>query len=62
VEPLQQLFGEGVYVHQFKINARRRSGGVSVAPGRHLGARRRQPGARDGISIFLDECCRSTAR
>src|SRR5262249_4450660 len=22
VEPLQQLFGEGVYVHQFKINAK----------------------------------------
>ena len=44
VEPLEQLFGEKLYMHQFKINAegavRRR--GVAVAPGlRHLGARRR---------------------
>ena len=49
VEPLQQYFGEDVYMHQFKINAkaRVRRRGLAVAPGlRHLGARRRHAASR----------------
>jgi len=48
IEPIEQVFGEQVYMHQFKINAkasfnRRR---LAMASGlRHLGSRRRDAGA-----------------
>ena len=44
IQPVEQFFGEPVYMHQFKINAKAavRRRGLAVAPGlRHLGARRR---------------------
>jgi ectoine hydroxylase len=43
IRPVEQVFGEHLYMHQFKINAKSAfDGEVAVAPGlRHLGARRR---------------------
>ena len=60
VEPLRQLFGEDVYVHQFKLNAKaafegdvwqwHQDYGTWAARRRHAGAARAM-----NIAIFLDE-------
>ena len=43
IRPVEQVFGEQLYMHQYKINAKAAFEGV--APGlRHLGARRRDAG------------------
>jgi len=59
VEPLQQLFGEGVYVHQFKINAKAAFEGDVWQWHQDYGTWARDDGMPEpramNISIFLDE-------
>jgi ectoine hydroxylase len=59
VEPLQQLFGEGVYVHQFKINAKAAFEGDVWQWHQDYGTWARDDGMPQpramNISIFLDE-------
>jgi len=59
VEPLQQLFGEGVYVHQFKINAKAAFEGDVWQWHQDYGTWARDDGMPKpramNISIFLDE-------
>src|SRR5262245_64008224 len=59
VEPLQQLFGEGVYVHQFKINAKAAFEGDVWQWHQDYGVWAREDGMPEpramNISIFLDE-------
>ena len=59
VEPLQQLFGEGVYVHQFKINAKAAFEGDVWQWHQDYGTWAREDGMPKpramNISIFLDE-------
>jgi ectoine hydroxylase len=59
IEPLQQLFGEGVYVHQFKINAKAAFEGDVWQWHQDYGTWARDDGMPDAramnISIFLDE-------
>src|SRR3954463_14375292 len=59
VEPLQQLFGEGVYVHQFKINAKAAFEGDVWQWHQDYGTWARDDGMplprAMNISIFLDE-------
>jgi len=59
VEPIMQLFGEELYMHQFKINGKMAFDGerLAVAPGlRHLEDDDLMPEARAmNVAIFLDE-------
>src|SRR6202040_3042814 len=59
VEPLEQLFGEGVYVHQFKINAKAAFEGDVWQWHQDYGTWARDDGMPQpramNISIFLDE-------
>ena len=59
VEPLEQLFGEGVYVHQFKINAKAAFEGDVWQWHQDYGTWARDDGMPEpramNISIFLDE-------
>jgi ectoine hydroxylase len=59
VEPLQQMFGEGVYVHQFKINAKAAFEGDVWQWHQDYGTWARDDGMPEpramNISIFLDE-------
>ena len=59
VEPLQQLFGEGVYVHQFKINAKAAFEGDVWQWHQDYGTWARDDGMPQpramNIAIFLDE-------
>ena len=59
VEPLQQLFGEGVYVHQFKINAKAAFEGDVWQWHQDYGTWARDDGMPEpramNIAIFLDE-------
>src|SRR5258706_151488 len=59
VEPLEQLFGEGVYVHQFKINAKAAFEGDVWQWHQDYGTWARDDGVLEpramNISIFLDE-------
>ncbi len=59
VEPLMQLFGEGVYVHQFKINAKAAFEGDVWQWHQDYGTWARDDGMPQpramNISIFLDE-------
>ena len=59
IEPLQQLFGEGVYVHQFKINAKAAFEGDVWQWHQDYGTWARDDGMPQpramNISIFLDE-------
>jgi ectoine hydroxylase len=59
VEPLQQLFGEGVYVHQFKINAKAAFEGDVWQWHQDYGTWARDDGMPEpramNISVFLDE-------
>src|SRR5438105_14983435 len=59
VEPLEQLFGEGVYVHQFKINAKAAFEGDVWQWHQDYGTWERDDGMPEpramNISIFLDE-------
>jgi ectoine hydroxylase len=59
VEPLEQLFGEGVYVHQFKINAKAAFEGDVWQWHQDYGTWARDDGMplprAMNISIFLDE-------
>jgi ectoine hydroxylase-related dioxygenase (phytanoyl-CoA dioxygenase family) len=59
VEPMQQLFGEGVYVHQFKINAKAAFEGDVWQWHQDYGTWARDDGMPEpramNISIFLDE-------
>ena len=59
VEPLMQLFGEGVYVHQFKINAKAAFEGDVWQWHQDYGTWARDDGMPEpramNISIFLDE-------
>ncbi len=59
IEPLQQMFGEGVYVHQFKINAKAAFEGDVWQWHQDYGTWARDDGMPDAramnISIFLDE-------
>jgi ectoine hydroxylase len=59
VEPLRQLFGEGVYVHQFKINAKAAFEGDVWQWHQDYGTWARDDGMPEpramNISIFLDE-------
>ena len=59
VQPLQQLFGEGVYVHQFKINAKAAFEGDVWQWHQDYGTWARDDGMPEpramNISIFLDE-------
>src|SRR5271166_4683621 len=59
VEPLQQLFGEGVYVHQFKINAKAAFEGDVWQWHQDYGTWARDDGMPQpramNISVFLDE-------
>ena len=59
VEPLQQLFGEGVYVHQFKINAKAAFEGDVWQWHQDYGTWARDDGMPQAramnIAVFLDE-------
>lgn len=59
VEPLTQLFGEGVYVHQFKINAKAAFEGDVWQWHQDYGTWKRDDGMPEpramNIAIFLDE-------
>src|ERR1700674_311422 len=59
VEPLQQFFGEGVYVHQFKINAKAAFEGDVWQWHQDYGTWARDDGMPEpramNISVFLDE-------
>src|SRR5881628_1854446 len=59
VEPLMQLFGEGVYVHQFKINAKAAFEGDVWQWHQDYGTWARDDGMPDAramnIAVFLDE-------
>jgi len=59
VEPLQQLFGEGVYVHQFKINAKAAFEGDVWQWHQDYGTWARDDGMPEpramNIAVFLDE-------
>src|ERR1043166_8189124 len=59
VEPLQQLFGEGVYVHQFKINAKAAFEGDVWQWHQDYGTWARDDGMPQpramNIAVFLDE-------
>src|SRR5919109_2217288 len=59
VDPLRQLFGEGVYVHQFKINAKAAFEGDVWQWHQDYGTWARDDGMPEpramNISIFLDE-------
>ena len=59
VEPLQQLFNEGVYVHQFKINAKAAFEGDVWQWHQDYGTWARDDGMPDAramnIAVFLDE-------
>src|SRR3974377_564875 len=59
IEPLRQLFGEGVYVHQFKINAKAAFEGDVWQWHQDYGTWARDDGMPEpramNISIFLDE-------
>src|SRR4029079_5822305 len=59
VEPLQQLFGEGVYVHQFKINAKAAFEGDVWQWHQDYGTWARDDGMLEpramNIAVFLDE-------
>src|SRR5205823_5887016 len=59
VDPLQQLFGEGVYVHQFKINAKAAFEGDVWQWHQDYGTWARDDGMPEpramNISVFLDE-------
>jgi ectoine hydroxylase len=59
VEPLQQLFGEGVYVHQFKLNAKAAFEGDVWQWHQDYGTWQRDDGMPEpramNIAVFLDE-------
>jgi len=59
VDPLQQLFGEGVYVHQFKINAKAAFEGDVWQWHQDYGTWARDDGMPEpramNIAVFLDE-------
>jgi len=59
VEPLQQLFGEGVYVHQFKLNAKAAFEGDVWQWHQDYGTWARDDGMPEAramnIAVFLDE-------
>ena len=59
VEPLQQVFGEGVYVHQFKINAKTAFEGDVWQWHQDYGTWARDDGMPEpramNIAVFLDE-------
>ena len=59
VEPLQQVFGEGVYVHQFKINAKAAFEGDVWQWHQDYGTWARDDGMPEpramNIAVFLDE-------
>ena len=59
VQPLQQLFGEGVYVHQFKINAKAAFEGDVWQWHQDYGTWARDDGMPEpramNIAVFLDE-------
>src|ERR1700747_2854485 len=59
VEPLQQLFGEGVYVHQFKINAKAAFEGDVWQWHQDYGTWARDDGMPEpramNIAVFMDE-------
>jgi ectoine hydroxylase len=59
VEPLQQIFGEGVYVHQFKINAKTAFEGDVWQWHQDYGTWARDDGMPEpramNIAVFLDE-------
>jgi ectoine hydroxylase len=59
VEPLQQVFGEGVYVHQFKINAKSAFEGDVWQWHQDYGTWARDDGMPEpramNIAVFLDE-------
>ena len=63
VEPLQQLFGEGVYVHQFKINAKAAFEGDVWQWHQDYGTWARDDGMPEpramNIAVFLDEIGRA---